>query len=283
MMSVWLLGGPLILDNPDFETGSYNPWAVTGVPGPVVSLTVSSNEQYTGNYSGLVICTSYAGAISSMAYLHQEDLTLEAGVSYFVRFASRVASAYGNFNTFGKQCKITDYSISSIYAAIDFDVTTSWKVFAFGWTQPTNTNSARINIYMPTFTGLALAEAHILIDDIVIYRAVEINAGYDYKFDKIQRRYNIRSRSGELHSYILPNVYRKFTFPGIDVDSAGRCTIASFWINDDTCYLVENDTNPLSMYAVKIIGEQEPFQSFSPPYGLSRYVGELKLEAVDAE
>lgn len=273
-MGVWLLGGSQILDNPDFEVGSTSHWAVSGSS---IALAVSSIDQYSGNYSALVTCSG----VSSASRFYQGDLfTLDAGHSYFVRCAIRVAS--GTIADENTSWKITDESVSSFYVSADIVVSSLWKSFGLGWTQRTTINSMKFGIYLPTFTDPASANGGVFIDDVVIYHAVELDAGYGYKFGKIQNRIETHDRGGGLHSYILPGGYREFKFPGLNIDSAGRCAVNSFWANGDTCYLIEDDTDPSSMYAVKVMDVQEPFQSLASP-GLIRYTGDLTLETTDAE
>ena len=278
-MSVWLLGGTQILENTDFEVGSTYPWKVIGSS---VTLSVSTADQYTGDYSALATCTSGynpGGVIKPRFY--QGEFTLEAGCTYFARCAIKVASGtiYGDGET---SLKINNWSDLVTYVSKDIYVSSVWKTFGFGFTRATTVNSVKLNIYLPRVDGPP-PDAGIFLDDIEIYPAVELSAGYDYKFGKVQRRVDTRDRDGGLHSYILPGGYRRFEFPGLNVDSAGRCAINSFWASGDTCYLIENDADPTSIYAVNVMEAQEAFQSFAQPYGLARYVGELKLETVDAE
>jgi hypothetical protein len=277
-MGVWLLGGSQILENPGFETGSTGPWAVGG---DSVVFSVSTADQYTGDYSALVTCSSGYG--SATPRIHSDVYTLEAGVSYFFRCAIKVGS--GTLADNGDaELRVTDLLVNSVYAAKDINVSTTWQTFGLGWTQQTDVNSRmKARVLLPDFTDPETDNGGIFFDDLEIYPAVELDAGYGYKFGKVQRRTETRDRDGGLHSYIQPGGYRRFEFPGLSVDSAGRCAIASFWAAADICYLIENDTDPTSMYAVNIMEVQEPFQSFKPPYGLVKYVGNLKLESVDAE
>jgi len=269
-MGVWIYGANS-LTNGDFETGDLTGWSLDG---STASLEING-DAYGGSWCGRVRKTT---GLSDIA-LYQRGFSVVAGQQYFFRCAIKnTESTIGSMTL-----KITNYAMDADWAAGEtITVVKSWQIYGYGFESST-TGSAAIRLEIPGTLMPAGSAQKAFFDDLTLAAAAEINAGYDYKFGQFQRRNDIRDRDGGLHNYILPGGYRQFDFPSVDIGSAGRCSINSFWANNDTCYLIDNNTNPQSMYAVKIMEIQEAFQSRVKPFGLTRYVGDLKLETVDVE
>jgi len=95
-------------------------------------------------------------------------------------------------------------------------------------------------------------------------------------------RQDQRTKTGDLYTYIETGRFRRFTIPWSYVNSSQRTLVNSWWETGLDLFL----TVDVNSYAVRIMGNEEPFQSFVRPYGPDGisgtvlYDGEIVVETL---
>lgn len=105
---------------------------------------------------------------------------------------------------------------------------------------------------------------------------MDLTPSYDYAFtteaDKIDKRTH-----GGLFSKNVSD-FTQFIIPEAWVGVTQRSIVNSWWSTATNLKFVENHTNANSFYLVRIVGDEEPYQSFRKPSYDTLRVGELVLE-----
>jgi len=104
-------------------------------------------------------------------------------------------------------------------------------------------------------------------------------AGYGYRFAETIDRKDIRTK-GQLYTYIQNGSWHKLKIPASYVNSADRSLINSWWKTATNLLFFEDSDQTSTYHTVRIMGVQEPFQSFVRPYFRTYYAGEIILETV---
>ena len=90
------------------------------------------------------------------------------------------------------------------------------------------------------------------------YIVIGDNAGYGYKFENQLDKYDIRTKGGELYTYVLPqSTFQKFEIPMTFVTSTKRAQVNSWFITATDLRFIEDDGFPNSYYSVRIVGSWE--------------------------
>ena len=261
----WLMGGQQLITNGGFES-SLSSWAAT-------TSLYQSADSYVGNWAGN---PRWDGPSAKQFY--QRGFSVVAGREYFVRFAAK----HGNVTTPSINLALYNYAIDSAWSPSEvFSLTPDWRVYGFGFTAG-DTGSASLFFELP---GVSLPPGSFhspKFDAVTLYEAAEIGGDYSYKFAKIVAREDYITRTGVLRSWILSDGHREVAVPAFQISSAARCATNSFWHVGSPCFFVERAEAPLSLYSVKITGNDEPFQTLVHPYGLTYFMGTLTLETSSA-
>lgn len=110
---------------------------------------------------------------------------------------------------------------------------------------------------------------------------ITVTPDYDYQFAETQvARADIRTRNGTLYSFIESGEFTKFSLPISWVSSFDRSLVNSWWKTGTDLRLVENSDSPSSFFNVRVVGNEEPFQTFVRPYFQQFYEGEIELETI---
>ena len=84
----------------------------------------------------------------------------------------------------------------------------------------------------------------------------------------MSNRRDLRTKEGTLYTYIEPGRFTRFTLPWSWVSSSDRSLVNSWFVSGLDLEFVLNDSFPSSLHNVRIMGSEEPLQSFVEPYGL---------------
>ena len=109
---------------------------------------------------------------------------------------------------------------------------------------------------------------------------VELSPSFAYERVKQVERAHHRSRAGALHTYLTPGGFTRFKLPLTWVGSADRDTVTSWWKTGADLSYTEETAEPFSYHSVRVVGVEEPFQSFVEPYYQTYYAGEVILETI---
>lgn len=104
----------------------------------------------------------------------------------------------------------------------------------------------------------------------------------DYNFTEaltLTEREDIRTKSGALFTYIKGS-HRKFNIPETWVSSLSRSLVNSWWETGQDLRFIPNNDFVSSFHTVRIMGDEEPYQSFIQPYFNTYWAGEIVLETV---
>lgn len=270
----WLMGGSNLIENYGFEEGDTSSWDAVGGN----SFWADATNPLAGTYCGAL----YVEHVMGTEEVYQRGFSLIAGQDYFLRFAIKRS------NTYVRSLVVTieDYGLSSNLGLEDridyseFD-TSSWTYFGYGFTA-SETGSAAVRFKLLASGGDGTESVILYMDQITIFPAARLGGNYDYKTVRTVPRVDNVTRTGALHTYIVPGAFRSFEVPAIMVNSSGRCTINSFWAVGSYCYFVENAEAVNSIYKVDIVGNEEPLQTFVTPHGRVYLRGSVKLETHSA-
>lgn len=92
----------------------------------------------------------------------------------------------------------------------------------------------------------------------------------DFDFEQIlnlRSRQDLRTKEGTLYTYIEPGRFTEFSLPWSWVSSSDRSLVNSWFSAGVALQLVLNSQFPSSFHDVRIVGAEEPLQSFKEPYG----------------
>lgn len=103
---------------------------------------------------------------------------------------------------------------------------------------------------------------------------------YRYEFAETLDRKDIRTKQGQLYTYIGQGNWRRFRLPMSWVSSSDRSLINSWWKTGTDLLFFEDSDQTSVFFDVRIVGVQEPFQSFVKPYFQTYYQGEVILETI---
>ena len=111
------------------------------------------------------------------------------------------------------------------------------------------------------------------------YIELQDEAGYRFQFTLNLNKQDIRTRGGSLFTYITPaSSYRQFRIPMTFVNSSKRAQVNSWFETGTDLRFIEDDSFANSYYSVRIVGKQDPFQTFHAPYFRTYYDGEIVIE-----
>lgn len=110
---------------------------------------------------------------------------------------------------------------------------------------------------------------------------ITVNPTYESEFiDILSNRQDLRTRAGNLYSYIEGASYRQITLPLQWIDATNRSLINSWWKSGSNLRFIENSDAPSSYHTVRITNEEEPLTSYVAPYFQQYWQGELVMETV---
>ena len=104
--------------------------------------------------------------------------------------------------------------------------------------------------------------------------------GYDYRFAEGIDRKDMRTKGGQLYTYIQNGSWTTLKLPASWISSSDRSLINSWWKTATNLLFFEDSDQSSTFFNVRIMGIQEPFQSFVKPYFRTYYAGEIILETV---
>lgn len=106
------------------------------------------------------------------------------------------------------------------------------------------------------------------------------NVSYGFTQTEVLDRQDIRTKSGGLFTFIETGTFHQFKLPMSWVNSLDRSLVNSWWKTaTDLTFLLDSDF-PSSLFTVRIMKKEEPFQTFVQPYFQTFYEGELVLETI---
>ena len=265
------LYGPNLSTNGNFETGSTGGWSFYSRPGSAdAALSVASAANaYIGSYAAFIDVTTPGLTISDIQF-YQNYVNLLTGLNTSVQFAGRASSA----RQISPAYILSVSPYSSYFYAVS-SLTTDWQLFEHSFKLPLDVNSGRLDFYC----GSGATATDFYLDDISLRNYIELPTTYEYSATENLTRKDVRTKAGNLYSYIEPGSFRRFTLPLMHVNSAERSLINSWWATGSELRFVEDSTYPFSFSNVRIVGESEPLTKFMRPYN-NEYEGELVLETV---
>jgi hypothetical protein len=107
---------------------------------------------------------------------------------------------------------------------------------------------------------------------------IVIEPEYSSTFTKNLQREDLRGREGQLFTYIEAGTFKRFELPWSFVNSSDRSRVNGWWEAGTDLELIIDSTFPSSLYDVRIVESEEPFDSFIRPYFNVLFEGELVLE-----
>ena len=129
------------------------------------------------------------------------------------------------------------------------------------------------------------------------YIDIASHMGYDYNFAENIICNHVRTKKGQLYSYLHPSTFTKYTIPITWVNSEYRSLINSWWKSKTSLYFyddfqagtewdseiewdteIEWDSEPSN--SMRIVNIQEPMQNFIKPYFRIYYQGKIVLETI---
>lgn len=109
---------------------------------------------------------------------------------------------------------------------------------------------------------------------------INLYPNYDYEFIKTLERQDVRTKAGNLYTYVDSGNWYSFKLPLSWVNSSDRSLVNSWWENATDLLFFENSDQSSVYYNVRIVGKEEPFNSFVRPYFQIYYEGEIVLETI---
>lgn len=107
--------------------------------------------------------------------------------------------------------------------------------------------------------------------------------GFEQALTLVNRQ-DQRVKEGQLYTYIENGTFRRFTVPWSWVSSSERSLVNSWWQSGQDLRFLLDSSFTNSFFTVRVMGDEEPFQSFVRPYGIGDsgsqpfYDGEIILE-----
>lgn len=104
----------------------------------------------------------------------------------------------------------------------------------------------------------------------------------DFRFSNALnlRREDVRTKQGNLYTYIQQGTYRQIRIPESWVGSLNKSLANSWWQSGTTLRFIEDDTYASSYFEVRIMGSEEPYQTYVRPYFQIFFEGEITLETI---
>jgi len=104
----------------------------------------------------------------------------------------------------------------------------------------------------------------------------------DYKYSNVLnlQREDVRTKTGNLYTYIQQGTHRQIKIPESWVSSMNKNLVNSWWQTAANLRFIEDNDYPSSYYTVRILGKEESYQSFVMPYFNIFFEGEIILETI---
>ena len=262
-----------ILSNGDFETGSYSPYTLGVDSGNQGSLATQalSGIAHGGTYYFTTAVDSTSGRDNITVI--QNGISCTQSVNYQFEGWARIpgAAAKGIIISLANASDTSsNYGLSDVFTPDAL----AWQRMQGNFNAVATDASARL------WMGVGANLEDISFDDLAIRPYVSLRPGYNYENAKVlQNRINHRTRSGGLYTYIGDGSHRRITLPLRWVTPLQRSIINSWWETGlDLTYAEDGDYMSRSGETVRIVGVEEPFQSFVAPYFQTQYAGEIILE-----
>lgn len=266
------LDGPELLHNGGFEAGDTSSWNITAPGSSSGSFDVSTTAVYQGGYSAVVsvnsIGTIWQPRIEHIGadFADGDKLALEVALSATAsKFIPIFLTGSGGFGD-----DVTNTQTLTTYGDDAFHVFNA--TFVVSGNPLASKNMIRF--------GMGADYTDVKVDFASLRAYLELNPDYGYKFEENQERRDIRTRAGALYTYIEDWGFTRFKLPLSWVSSYQRSLINSWWKTGADLRWIENDDYPNSYHNVRIVGKEEPFQSFHKPYFSVEYRGEIVLETI---
>ena len=131
-----------LIQNPGFETGNMNNWALE-LNNASVAATISTTTTTPalGTYAGKLNVTQVSG-IDWHIQMKQSGIVLQKDSSYQLVFQARTDGVNKNINL----SYVLDIAPYTYFAGTDFTLTSQWQTFKFSFTAPQNIPNLRIAI-----------------------------------------------------------------------------------------------------------------------------------------
>ena len=111
------------------------------------------------------------------------------------------------------------------------------------------------------------------------YIELQDQAGYGYNFQEELNKKDIRTKGGDLYTYITPaSTFHRWSIPMTYVNSSKVSQINSWFRTATDLRFIEDNTFANSYYTVRIVGVGTPFTKFDMPYFRTYYAGEIVIE-----
>lgn len=265
------LYGPNILFNGGAELGAVNSWALytRTDSGASATLNVNTATPYSGAYDFFINIASGGLSVGDIQ-LYQHSINAPKSVPVAIHFAGK-----GEDNRSTQVVYRLGASPWTEYYTTNASLSTAYQPFEFSFVPSSDITSGQIIFNC----GSGPVAQDIWLDEIGVRNYIELPTTYEYSAAESLIRKDIRTKAGNLYSYIEPYSFRRFTLPLVHVNSADRSLINSWWATGSELRFVEDSTYPFSFSNVRIVGNSEPLTKFMPPYN-GEYEGELVLETV---
>ena len=265
------LYGPNILGNGGAERGSTSSWGLyyNTASAALAALSVNTTAVYSGSYDFYVDVKS-AGTGVDAIQMYQQNVRVPAGGKMSLQFAGRgedIRNVRVNY--------MLGMDPYTLYFWGACSLTAVYQLFEKTFTIATQVDSGSVRFYCGSWSVLQ----DLWLDEIGLRNYVELPTTYEYSAAENLTRKDVRTKAGNLYSYIEPVSFRRFTLPLVHVNNADRSLINSWWATGSELRFVEDSTYPFSFSNVRIVGEREPLTKFMRPYN-NEYEGELVLETV---
>jgi hypothetical protein len=113
------------------------------------------------------------------------------------------------------------------------------------------------------------------------YIEIQDETGYGYSFNERLNKKDIRTKGGDLYTYITPaSTFNTWTIPMTYVSSSKVAQVNSWFRTATDLRFIEDDTFANSYYSVRIVGVRAPFSKFDLPYFRTYYAGEIVIETI---
>lgn len=261
--------------NGGFETGSLGGlWVVPATSSGNVILaigtTANSITPFQGSYRTLVDLVSGGSQVTDTIIHYLGSMTaLNSGT----QFSIALAAVATNVKTIA--CLIYD-DISDVLPQTQVGIfNTSWVSYCV------NIVSIKTPVAAPILRFYVGGNNEDLwIDSFMLGRSISLKPSYKYDFVKTLNRADLRTRVGALYTYIDEGEFIKFKLPLSWVNSSDRTTITDWWKAGSDLKFIEDSSFPHSFHNVRIVGVDEPFQTYVKPYFRTYFEGALKLETI---
>ncbi|MAG40276.1 hypothetical protein CMI41_04895 [Candidatus Pacearchaeota archaeon] len=110
----------------------------------------------------------------------------------------------------------------------------------------------------------------------------QIEVPVDYGFERLKTifRSDHTTKTGDLYTYIEEGSFTGYSVPVNWITQAQRALINSWWETGTTCQFWEDGDSPTSFHNVRIMGDEEPLQTYIRPYFQDLTGGEIILQTV---